>query len=238
MVIDLVCFRRLGHNEQDEPMVTQPLMYKRINAHPGTRKLYADRLVQEGVITEADAARMIEDYRAALDKGFHTNKTILSNYKPPYSIDWAVFVGKRWTDAVETGVPLRTLKAMSKKLTDIPPGFTLHSRVAKIVADRRAMGEGKIPLDWGMAENLAYATLLDEGYGVRLSGQDTGRGTFFHRHAVWHDQNREKWDSGTWTPLQHIKEGSPVSRSMTRCSPKKRCWVSNTATRPPNPTSW
>jgi 2-oxoglutarate dehydrogenase E1 component len=209
VVIDLVCFRRLGHNEQDEPMVTQPLMYKRINAHPGTRKLYADRLVKEGVVTEADATRMIEDYRTALDKGFHTNKTILSNYKPPYSIDWAGFVGKRWTDAAQTGVPLRTLKAMSKKLTDIPPGFTLQSRVAKIVADRRAMGEGKIPLDWGMAENLAYATLLDQGYGVRISGQDCARGTFFHRHAVWHDQNREKWDSGTWTPLQHIRQGQP-----------------------------
>jgi 2-oxoglutarate dehydrogenase E1 component len=209
VVIDLVCFRRLGHNEQDEPMVTQPLMYKRIGVHPGTRKLYADRLVQEGVITDAEATRMVEDYRAALDKGFHTNKTILSNYKPPYSIDWAVFLGKRWTDAVDTGVPLRTLKSMSKKLTDVPPGFTLHSRVAKIVADRRAMGEGKVPLDWGMAENLAYATLLEQGFGVRLSGQDIARGTFFHRHAVWHDQNREKWDSGTWTPLQHIKEGQP-----------------------------
>jgi 2-oxoglutarate dehydrogenase E1 component len=209
VVIDLVCFRRLGHNEQDEPMVTQPLMYKRINAHPGTRKLYADRLVKEGVITEADAARMIEDYRTALGRGFHTNKTILSNYKPPYSVDWAVFAGRRWTAAVETGVPLRTLKALSRKLTDIPPGFTLHSRVAKIVADRRAMGEGRIPLDWGMAENLAYAALLDDGYGVRISGQDCARGTFFHRHAVWHDQNREKWDSGTWTPLQHVKDGQP-----------------------------
>jgi 2-oxoglutarate dehydrogenase E1 component len=209
VVIDLVCYRRLGHNEQDEPMVTQPLMYKRIAAHPGTRKLYADRLVKEGVITEADAARMIEEYRAALDKGFHTNRTILSNYKPPNSIDWTAFLGKRWTDPVDTGVPLRTLKSLSKKLTDVPPGFTLQSRVAKIVADRRAMGEGKIPLDWGMAENLAYATLLDEGYGVRISGQDCARGTFFHRHAVWHDQNREKWDSGTWTPLQHVKVGQP-----------------------------
>ncbi|MBK9605396.1 MAG: 2-oxoglutarate dehydrogenase E1 component [Betaproteobacteria bacterium] len=209
VVIDLVCFRRLGHNEQDEPMVTQPLMYKKINAHPGTRKLYADQLVREGVITEADAARMIEDYRAALDKGFHTNKTILSNYKPPHSIDWGSFMGRRWTDQVDTGVPPRNLKAMAKKLTDVPAGFTLHSRVAKIVADRRAMGEGKIPLDWGMAENLAYATLLDNGFGVRISGQDCARGTFFHRHAVWHDQNREKWDSGTWTPLQHVKDGQP-----------------------------
>ena len=210
VVIDLVCFRRLGHNEQDEPMVTQPLMYKTIHLHPGTRKLYADKLASEGVIGEVEATAMVDDYRAALDKGFHTNKTILSNYKPPYSIDWAQFLGKKWTDEdVDTGVPLRTLKDMSRKLTDVPAGFTLHSRVAKIVNDRREMGDGTLPLDWGMAENLAYATLLDEGYGVRISGQDTGRGTFFHRHAVWHDQNREKWDSGTWTPLQHIKDNQP-----------------------------
>jgi 2-oxoglutarate dehydrogenase E1 component len=184
-------------------------MYKKINQHPGTRKLYADRLVKEGVVGEAEPAQMIEDYRAALDKGFHTNKTILSNFKPPYSIDWTVFLGKRWTDTVATGVSMRQLKAFAKKLTEVPENFTLHPRVAKIVADRKAMGEGKIPLDWGMAETLAYATLLDEGYGVRLSGQDTGRGTFFHRHAGWHDQNREKWDSGTYTPLQHLKEGQP-----------------------------
>jgi len=209
VVIDLVCFRRLGHNEQDEPMVTQPLMYKKIASHPGTRKLYADRLVAQGVVAPDEPAKMIEDYRAALDKGFHTNKTILSNYKPPYSIDWTVFFGKRWTDSVVTGVGIRQLKAFAKKVTEVPDGFTLHPRVAKIIADRRAMGEGKIPLDWGMAETLAYATLLDEGYGVRLSGQDTARGTFFHRHAVLHDQNREKWDSGTYTPLQHIKEGQP-----------------------------
>ncbi|MEP6701953.1 MAG: 2-oxoglutarate dehydrogenase E1 component [Betaproteobacteria bacterium] len=209
VVIDLVCFRRLGHNEQDEPMVTQPLMYKRISQHPGTRKLYADRLIKEGVVGEDEPAKMIEDYRAALDKGFHTNKTILSNYKPPYSIDWSVFFGKRWTDPVVTGIALRALKAFAKKVTDIPEGFTLHPRVAKIVADRKAMGEGKIPLDWGMAETLAYASLIDEGYGIRLSGQDIARGTFFHRHAVWHDQNREKWDSGNYTPLQHIKDGQP-----------------------------
>ncbi|MEO8136385.1 MAG: 2-oxoglutarate dehydrogenase E1 component [Betaproteobacteria bacterium] len=209
VVIDLVCFRRLGHNEQDEPMVTQPLMYKRIATHPGTRKLYADRLVAEGIVTEADVAAMIADYRAALDKGFHTNKTILSNYKPPYSIDWGVFFGRRWTDPVETALPMKTVKALARKLVEVPPGFAVHPRVEKIISDRRSMGEGKQPLDWGMAENLAYATLLDQGYGVRLSGQDTARGTFFHRHAVWHDQNREKWDSGTYIPLQHLKDGQP-----------------------------
>jgi 2-oxoglutarate dehydrogenase E1 component len=207
--VDLVCFRRLGHNEQDEPMVTQPLMYKRVNVHPGTRKLYADALVAEGVVTAQEADAMVATYRAALDKGLHTNKTILSNYKPPFTVDWGAFKGTHWTAPYASAVPLKTLKALAKRLVDIPEGFKLHPRVEKIVADRKAMGDGKLPLDWGMAENLAYAALLADGYGVRISGQDSGRGTFFHRHAVLHDQNRERWDQGAYVPLQHVKPGQP-----------------------------
>ena len=207
--IDLVCFRKQGHNEADEPMITQPLMYKRISQHPGTRALYAQRLVGEGIVRAEDAEAMIETYRVAMDKGLHTNTTILSNYKPPFAVDWRPFIGKHWTDAAETAVPMATLKALAQKLTDVPPDFRVHPRVEKVIADRRAMGEGKQPLDWGMGETLAYATLLDQGYGVRLSGQDTGRGTFSHRHAVLHDQSREKWDAGTWIPLQHVKDGQP-----------------------------
>jgi len=207
--IDLVCFRRLGHNEADEPMVTQPLMYKKINAHPGTRKLYADKLIAEGVVTAEEADAMIATYRAAMDKGYHTNKTILSNYKPPFTVDWSRFKGQHWTDAADTRVPLAHLKELALKAVSVPPNFKLHSRVEKVISDRRAMAEGRQPIDWGMGETLAYATLLDEGYGVRISGEDVGRGTFSHRHAVLHDQNREKWDSGTWIPLQHIKSGQP-----------------------------
>ncbi|MBK9702863.1 MAG: 2-oxoglutarate dehydrogenase E1 component [Betaproteobacteria bacterium] len=209
--IDLVCFRRLGHNEADEPMVTQPLMYKKINQHPGTRKLYADALVADGVITAAEADAMIADYRAALDKGTHTNKTILSNYKAPYSADWSPYTkGHKWTVPADTTVPMKTLKALAKKACEVPSGFKLHPRVEKVIADRKAMADGKLALDWGMGETLAYATLLADGYGVRLSGEDVGRGTFVHRHAVLHDQNREKWDSGTWVPLEHLKDGQPT----------------------------
>src|SRR5437870_8489828 len=207
--VDLVCFRRQGHNEADEPMITQPLMYKRIREHPGTRALYAQRLVSESVITAEEAEAMIVTYRTAMDKGYHTNTTILSNYKPPFAVDWSKFVGRHWTDAAETAVPMKTLKAMAKRLTDVPANFKIHPRVEKVIADRRAMGDGKLPLDWGMGETLAYATLLNDGYGVRLSGQDSGRGTFSHRHAVLHDQNRERWDAGIWIPLQHIKENQP-----------------------------
>ncbi|MDQ6619093.1 MAG: 2-oxoglutarate dehydrogenase E1 component [Pseudomonadota bacterium] len=207
--IDLVCFRRLGHNEADEPMVTQPLMYKKINQHPGTRKLYADRLVELGVLKAEDAEEMIATYRAAMDKGLHTNKTVLSNYKPPFQVDWSPFKDRAWTDAYDSAVPLDTLRELGRKLTETPAGFKLHSRVDKVVADRRAMAEGKAPLDWGMGENLAYATLLNDGYGVRLTGEDVGRGTFSHRHAVLHDQNREKWDAGTYVPLDHLKPEQP-----------------------------
>jgi 2-oxoglutarate dehydrogenase E1 component len=207
--IDLVCFRRQGHNEADEPMITQPLMYKSIAQHLGTRALYAQRLLDAGVIKPDDAERMIETYRAAMDKGLHTNTTILANYKPPFAVDWHRFMGTHWTDPAVTAVAMKKLKELAQKLTDIPADFKLHPRVEKVIADRRAMGEGKLPLDWGMGETLAYASLLDQGYGVRLSGQDTARGTFSHRHAVLHDQNREKRDAGTWVPLQHIRRDQP-----------------------------
>ncbi len=209
--IDLVCFRRLGHNEADEPMVTQPLMYKKINQHPGTRRLYADALVAAGVIGPDEPDAMIAAYRAAMDKGYHTNKTILSNYKAPFGLDWSPYtMDNKWTQSADTRVPVRFLKALAKKVCEVPAGFKLHPRVEKVIADRKAMADGKLPLDWGMGETLAYATLLNEGYGVRLSGEDVGRGTFVHRHAVLHDQNREKWDSGTWVPLEHVKEGQPT----------------------------
>ena len=212
VVIDLVCYRRLGHNEQDEPLVTQPLMYKAIHRHPTTRKLYAERLAGDGVIPAEGGDAMVDTFRTALDGGYHTNKTILSNYKPPFEVNWKPYLGTRWNENDDTRLPLERLKELGRKIAEVPANFRLHPRVDKIMADRRLMAEGKLPLDWGMAENLAYASLLTEGYSVRLVGQDSGRGTFFHRHAVLHDQNRERWDQGTWVPLQHLgaKQGDFV----------------------------
>ena len=212
VVIDLVCYRRLGHNEQDEPLVTQPLMYKSIHQHPTPRKIYAERLIAEQVIAAAAAEELIKTCRAALDSGYHTNQTILSNYKPPFEADWKRYRGARWNENDDTRLPLELLQQLGRKLSEVPPNFKLHPRVEKIMTDRRRMAEGKLPLDWGMAENLAYATLLNEGYSIRISGQDVGRGTFFHRHAVLHDQNRERWDQGIYMPLQHVnaKQGDFV----------------------------
>jgi 2-oxoglutarate dehydrogenase E1 component len=204
VVIDIVCFRKLGHNEQDEPLVTQPLMYKKIGQHPGTRKLYADRLEAQGVVDRDEAEAMIKHYRDTLDAGRQTVSPVLSNFKSKFAVDWAPFLNSRWTDAADTHVPLDELRRLSEKDTSVPEGFKLHPTVARVMEARRQMAAGKVAVDWGMAETLAYASLLANGYDVRLSGQDSGRGTFAHRHAVLHDQERERWDEGSYVPLQNI----------------------------------
>ena len=206
VVVDIVCFRKLGHNEQDEPMVTQPLMYRKINAHPGTRHLYAERLAAQGVIDADEGERMIKDYRAALDEGRHLIDPVISDHRTAAGFDWSQHVNVRYTERCDTTVPKKELQRLAKRITEIPEKFALHPRVRKIIDDRALMGAGKLPVDWGMGENMAYATLLAAGYNVRLSGEDVGRGTFFHRHAALHDQHREKWDEGTRWPLQHLQE--------------------------------
>ena len=207
VVIDLVCFRKLGHNEQDEPMVTQPLMYRKIASHPGTRQIYADRLVAEGSIPPDEPDAVIRSYREHLDRGELLSNPVLSGHSSKFAVDWTPYVGQRYTDEADTAIPLAEAQRLAEGLTAVPEGFSLHSRVDKIIKDRAAMGRGELPLDWGMGENLAYASLVAQGYGIRISGEDVGRGTFFHRHAVLHDQKRERWNDGTWIPLQNIREG-------------------------------
>jgi 2-oxoglutarate dehydrogenase E1 component len=204
VVVDIVCFRRLGHNEQDEPFVTQPLMYKKISEHPGTRKLYADKLVTQGVLAAETPEEMIRRYRDTLDTGKQSASPVLSNFKSKFAIDWAPFLNSKWTDAADTHVPLAELQRLAQRVTTVPEDFKLHPTVARVIESRRQMAEGKLPVDWGMAETLAYASLLSNGYDVRISGQDSARGTFAHRHAVWHDQERERWDEGSYMPLQNI----------------------------------
>src|SRR2546421_1293592 len=204
VVIDIVCFRKLGHNEQDEPAVTQPLMYKKITQHPGTRKLYADKLIAQGVVESDTPEAMIRGYREMLDAGKQTVSPVLSNFKSKFAVDWAPFLNSKWTDAADTQVPLAELQRLAERLTAVPEGFKVDPTVRRVIEARKHMAEGKLPVDWGMAETLAYASLLSNGYDVRLSGQDMGRGTFAHRHAVLHDQDRERWDQGSYIPLQHV----------------------------------
>jgi 2-oxoglutarate dehydrogenase E1 component len=204
VVIDIVCFRKLGHNEQDEPAVTQPLMYKKISQHPGTRKLYADKLIAQKIIEDAEPEKLIKKYRETLEAGQQSVSPVLSNFKSKFAVDWAPFLGAKWTDAADTNVPLEELRRLADRVTTVPEGFTVHPTVARVIEARKQMAAGKQPVDWGMAETLAYASLLSNGYDVRLSGQDSGRGTFAHRHAVLHDQSRERWDQGTYVPLQNV----------------------------------
>ncbi len=205
VVLDIVCFRKLGHNEQDTPALTQPLMYKKIAAHPGTRKLFADKLATQG-LGDTLGDDMVKAYRAALDAGKHTDDPVLTNFKTKFTVDWSPFMGKKWTDAGETAIPSTEWKRLAEKITTIPASVTPHQLVKKVYDDRAAMGRGEVNVDWGMGEHMAFASLVASGYPVRLSGEDCGRGTFTHRHAVIHDQKREKWDTGTYVALQHVTE--------------------------------
>ena len=206
VVIDLVCYRRLGHNEADEPAATQPVMYSAIRKHPTARKLYTDRLVAEGVLAEAEASAMVEQYRAGLEEGRPLARASLGMIGNKYTVDWSRYLqAADWYERVTTGVELTRLRALGARITAVPDGFPLHSRVQQVVANRNKMLAGEMPLDWGCAETLAYASLLEDGYSVRISGQDCGRGTFFHRHAVFHHQQTGE----VHVPLQHVAERQP-----------------------------
>ncbi len=205
VVIDLVCYRRLGHNEADEPAVTQPQMYQIIRQRPTTRKLYADRLVAEGVVAEPEPAALVERYREGLDQGRPLARAALGLIGNQYTVDWTRYGNADWTERVQTGVELDRVKSLGERLGRLPADLKLHARVAQVIANRNRMVAGELPLDWGCAETLAYASLVEDGFAVRLSGQDSGRGTFFHRHAVLHDQGSER----VYVPLQHLAQDQP-----------------------------
>ncbi|MCC4592762.1 2-oxoglutarate dehydrogenase E1 component [Xanthomonas sacchari] len=201
VVIDLVCYRRWGHNEADEPAATQPVMYQTIRKHKTTRELYAAQLESEGVLQAGEAQALVDGYRNKLDSGEYT--TELATRKPDeFAIDWSKYLSGKLSDKVDTTVKRKTLDQLAKIITTIPGGVELHPRVAKIYEDRVKMAAGELPGDWGFAENLAYATLLGEGHKLRLVGQDAGRGTFFHRHAILHDQKTDSY----YLPLRQLVE--------------------------------
>jgi 2-oxoglutarate dehydrogenase E1 component len=208
VVVDLVCFRKLGHNEADEPMVTQPSMYRAVRRHPGTRKKYADKLVQEGIVSSQACDFLIAEYQRGLSQGQSMAGKLLRASQPSDSANWARFLaGRQSTHSVDTGCPVRDLQRLGEQLSSIPNGFKAHAVVEKVLAARLKMALGQAPVDWGMAENLAYATLLEEGVGIRLCGQDSGRGTFAHRHAVLHHQEAAGSLDSTYMPLSSIKNG-------------------------------
>jgi 2-oxoglutarate dehydrogenase E1 component len=205
VVIDLVCYRRRGHNEADEPAATQPVMYQKIRSHPTTRALYAERLLREGVITPAEDKAEVDGFRKALESGQQVARNVVTQPNTSLYVDWRPYIGHSSTLQADTRLPLARLKEIGAAMCCVPDGFPLQRQVQKIYEDRRLMATAATPVNWGFAELLAYATLLEEGYPVRLTGQDVGRGTFSHRHAVLHSQK----DGGTWVPLQNLRDGQP-----------------------------
>ena len=200
IVIDLVCYRRRGHNEAEEPMKTQPLMYQTIRHHPTTRAIYADKLVASGATTEAEADALIGVYRYALDTGDRMALSLVQEPDTSLFVDWSRHIGQDETAPGDTRVELAKLRELATRLTDLPHGFAVHRQVEKILEDRRRMSAGAQLINWGYAETMAYATLLDEGYPVRLTGQDVGVGTFSHRHAALHNQK----DGERLVPLNEL----------------------------------
>ena len=188
VVIDLVCYRRQGHNEADEPAVTQPLMYQRIRQLPTCRALYAEHLGKMGILTSQDADAMVESYRQGLDEGRNVIREWAGMVGNQFTVKWDDFRRGDWDQPVETALPVERVRELAQVMNRFPENFRLHPRVERIVDDRRKMAAGALPIDWGFAELLAYAALVEDGYRVRMSGQDSGRGTFFHRHAVLYNQ--------------------------------------------------
>lgn len=202
VVIDMMCYRRHGHNEADEPKATQPKMYKEIDELETTRTIYAEQLVREGIISADENQQIVQQVRQVLEAGecMVPHKLSDEQIDSVTLVNWKPYTQASILDSVKTSVDLENIRRLQKILEMLPEGFELHNRVAKVMEDRAKMCAGALPVDWGYAETLAYATLVDEGYSVRLSGQDSGRGTFFHRHAVLHNQGV----GGPYVPLREI----------------------------------
>ena len=202
VVIDLVCYRRHGHNEADEPAATQPMMYKIVRAHATPRQLYAEQLINEKVVAADEPQKLVESYRDGLDSGRPQARAALGLIGNKFTVDWKPYLDADPDDAPRTAVERAELSRLGARTTALPDGLVLHPRVQRIYEDRVKMYAGEQPLDWGAAEILSYATLLDQGYEIRLTGQDSGRGTFFHRHAALHDQNSER----VYVPLANLAD--------------------------------
>lgn len=202
VVIDLVCYRRHGHNEADEPSVTQPEMYQSIKKMKTPRELYALQLEKEGVVTASDADAMVYSYRDALDKGEPLIETMNGDYEGRMRVDWSPYINACWDESVDTAISQQQVKFLSERILDYPQDFSLHPVVKRLFAERQKMADDEIPMNWGFAESMAFASLVEQGHSVRVSGQDCGRGTFAHRHAVLHDFKTGQ----NYVPLEHISK--------------------------------
>jgi len=205
VVIDMICYRRYGHNEADEPAVTQPMMYEAIRNHPRLVDLHSQRLIDQGFTTRETVDQMIADYRKAVEQGGGVALNVISGLEPLSAREWAGLGAGNINLTENTQVSADSVQRLGKKMMALPEGFQLHHRVKKIMESRQKMLDGEIFCDWGFAEVMSYATLLDENYSIRLSGQDCERGTFFHRHAALHHQSSGE----VYKPLKHLSDDQP-----------------------------
>ncbi len=203
VVVDMVCYRRHGHSEADEPAATQPMMYRKIRQHARVAQLYADRLIDDGVVTSDEIDAINQQYRDRLDKGETVAPDVVTTYyNKPYWVDWTPYLDASWDEEVDTSIAQEYVRDVMERLYTLPEKISLHPSVKRIFDERRKMARGEAPMDWGFGETLAYASLAEEACPIRLSGQDSGRGTFFHRHAIIHDQQTGE----SYTPLQHLSK--------------------------------
>ncbi|TXR53439.1 2-oxoglutarate dehydrogenase E1 component [Reinekea thalattae] len=202
VVIDLVCYRRRGHNEADEPAMTQPLMYKSIRKHKTTFELYSEKLKQSGVVSQDEIKQLVDKYRESLASGEHVANALVKEPNSSLFVDWKPYLNQPVNDDFDTSFDLKRLQELAHIINTPQESFPLQRQVNKIMEDRGKMAKGALPINWGFAETLAYATIIDQGLPVRITGQDVGRGTFVHRHAVWHNQN----DGSSFVPLANISE--------------------------------
>ncbi|MDH3977574.1 MAG: 2-oxoglutarate dehydrogenase E1 component [Gammaproteobacteria bacterium] len=189
VVIDLFCYRRHGHNEADEPSATQPGMYRAIKKHPTVRQLYSTKLIENGTVEATEPEKLMDAYRTCLDEGQSVGLGALGMIGNEYTVDWSRHLSADPLEVVDTSITREEFDDLGHAITRVPQGFALHPRVARIMTDREKMAAGEVPMDWGFAELVAYGSLLKQGLKIRLTGQDSRRGTFFHRHAALYDQN-------------------------------------------------
>ncbi len=187
IIIDMFCFRRRGHNEADEPSATQPLMYKEINTHKSVRDQYQQKLVEQNIISNDRCEELQKDYRDSLEKGESVTDNLAKGNEGKW-FDWTPYLNRTWNESVSTKFNKEKFKELGDIISSSPKDFELQKQVSKIIEDRKKMNSGDIPINWGFAENMAFATLLSEGYPIRFTGQDSRRGTFSHRHSTLHDQ--------------------------------------------------
>lgn len=205
VVIDLICYRRRGHNEADEPAMTQPMMYNKIRQHKTTFQLYSEYLEAQGVVSNEDVKQLVDDYRNALANGQHVAKALVKEPNTELFVNWSPYLNQPVEDDFDSGYELKALQELAIQINTPPDGFPIQRQVNKILEDRQKMAKGALPINWGFAETLAYATILEQGNPVRITGQDVGRGTFVHRHAVWHNQK----DGSTYVPLANLSDDQP-----------------------------